>query len=56
MRPKNKHISGSPEELARLMQEYRMLGFYVRRTSAGITVFALPPKKRTKKRKRRVRN
>jgi hypothetical protein len=53
MKPRNLVIYGSEEFLKTLEVEYKMIGFYVKRTSESLTVFSTRPKKKQDKRKKR---
>jgi hypothetical protein len=53
MKPRNLVICGTEEKLALLEEEYRSIGFNVKRTSESLTVFTRPRKRVDEKRRKR---
>jgi len=56
MKPRNLVIFGTEEQLKELEIEYRMIGFYVKRTPEFLTIFTRPRKRKEKKRRKTYTN
>ncbi len=55
MKPRNLVITGTEERLKVLEAEYRMIGFYTKRTAESLTVFTRRPSKQNPKKRRNRR-